>query len=154
MKKLKNSLIFFAMIFSLISCSKNYPKYHLSRVSEGELLQINGEELYDLSITNSENVVCLFKIDNCASCSYAFEQTEQFCKLNYCRMYYIDIGTTSEEQYNKIIEATSYVDDLYAFKEYGSPLELPLVYFFLEQTVVYSVKENFVDFYLKNIEII
>ncbi|MGM9873673.1 MAG: hypothetical protein ACI31G_01970 [Bacilli bacterium] len=155
MKKLRNSLFLFVAILSIASCSKNNKiKYQLPKVDEGQLIEIDGSTLFDLAITNSENVVCLFKIDNCSSCSYAFEQTEQFCKKNYCVMYTINIGTTTEEQYNKIVEATTYIDDLYAFKEYGSSLELPIAYFFLEQTVVYTVSENFVDFYLKNIEII
>lgn len=155
MKKLRNKFLILLSAFSLLSCvNTNKVKYQLNKVDDGQLIQINGEQLYNLSIEQKENVVCLFKIDNCASCSYAFTQTNEFCKLNQCIMYYIDIGTTDEENYNKIVSATTYVDDYYAFKEYGSPLELPIVYFFLDQAVVFTVSDNFIDFYIDNIEII
>ena len=60
----------FLNILCLTSCNTtNFNKITLPYVENPRLVSISGEKLYDLAINQKENLVVIFTVDNCASCS-------------------------------------------------------------------------------------
>lgn len=155
MKKKTNNLlkIVFLLPF-LFSCENSKTLLKIKKEEDGKLINLSGEQLYNLVIVNKESSVVLFKIDDCYSCNNAFEQIEIYCQLKSCYMYCVNLSSTSESDYSYIYQATTFVDDIYAFPKYNEAITLPLVYAFLDQSVVFKIEENFIDFFDKYIQII
>lgn len=151
---MKSKYLSFLLLFCLCSCSTHEgPKFIIDRVEQGSFISIDSDTLYEKVITNSEPTIVLFTVPNCASCLDAKEQIETYCVLESVEMYYIDFSTLDEKSYNSIRDITMYIDDVYALPEYGEDIYLPVLYFFLEQAVVYTIDNNFVDFFVKRIQI-
>lgn len=149
-------LVFLLMACLLSSCSHGYSgaRYEIVRSSQGALVQIDASTLYEKTITNSEAIVVLFSQQNCAVCTTAKEDIESYCLIESVVMYIVDLSIVTEAEYNVIRSTTNYYSELYALPEFGEDLLLPIVYFYLEQSVVYTVDNNFIDFFVNRIKIV
>lgn len=149
-------LAFLLMPCLLSSCSHGYSgaRYEIVRSSQGALVQIDASTLYEKTITNSEAIVVLFSQQNCAACTSAKEDIESYCLLESVVMYNVDLSSVGKDDYDIIRSTTNYYSELYALPEFGEDLLLPIVYFYLEQSVVYTVDNNFVDFFVNRIKIV
>lgn len=136
----------FLNILCLTSCdTSNFTKINLPYVENPRLVSISGERLYDLAINQKENLVVIFAVDNCASCSQAKEELAALANLSYFNIYSVDLTNISESDYQYIVDATTYANSAYAFKEYGEDLYLPLAYIFAYQGVIITFENYFVD---------
>ncbi len=131
----------------LIGCTErsNFNKLTLPRVEYGRLVTISGEELYDMVINEVTTMLVLFSVDSCASCSEAKEELEGLAELGHFNVYNVDLTNITSEDYQYIVDTTSYANDAYAFNDYGDELYLPQLYLFAYQGVVVTFDDYFVD---------
>lgn len=136
----------FLNILCLTSCNTtNFNKITLPYVENPRLISINGERLYDLAINQKENLVVIFTVDNCAPCSQAKEELTALASLSYFNIYNVDLTNISQNDYQYIVDASTYANSAYAFEEYGEDLYLPLAYIFAYQGVIITFENYFVD---------
>ena len=138
------------MVLLLSSCKHdNFAKIDFPYAENGQIITVNGEKLYDLTINETASLACIFTIDNCATCHDAVSQLEVLCKIEHFNIYQINLTTITQEDYQYIVDATSYANDAYKFPEYGEALSLPIMYIFAYQGVIITFQEYFVDNILK-----
>lgn len=144
---MRKVLILSLLGLSLIGCTKPYdgPKVKIPKVEHGQMITLSGDELYEKVITDSENSIVLFGVDNCQACNDAKQQVGDYAILKSVNTYYVNITHMDEDEYNKIVLATSYIDSVYAFPSYGEEISLPNVYVFMEKAVALKFENNFVD---------
>lgn len=140
---------------SLVACSNGYngPKVSIPFVEDGKLVTLSGQQLYETVVTNSENSIVLFGVDNCASCALAVDDMSAFAEMKKCNVYYVNITHMDIEEYNYVVNATTAVDSLYAFPSYGEEVSLPKLYIFMDKGVALTFSTNFVDNLLQYTEI-
>ncbi len=160
MKKIKTKILTLGCAIALLcSCDVTDYWFPLQRSEEGAFISLTVDELYEKAITNRETVVVLFSQPYCAECTEAKEQIEGYCELESVIMYNCELN--SFEDYEKAYDVTTYADnafplyDLDVVNDDGSVyVYLPVVYFFIDTYVVFTVSINFVDFFTSHIQII
>ncbi len=144
-------LSIFGMCFLLVGCKPNQNdiKITFDYVENGKIVTISGQQLYSQTILKSQSLAVLFGVDNCASCSSAYDKLDAYSKTMHCNTYYINMTKISENDYQYIVDATSYANEAYAFPSYGETLNLPIMYLFSHQGVILTANDLFVDYLTK-----
>lgn len=151
---MKKSILFASSIFLLLSCAPTVDnRVILARsTTSGGLKETNGRDIYTKAIEEEQNIVVLLGIENCISCEGAKEQCDAYGRLKICDIYYVNLTTIDEEQYNYLKEATNYVNAYYGLPLFGEELSLPKCYIFAYKGVVIAFSDDYVvklDTYVK-----
>lgn len=144
---MKKSILLIGSIFLLLSCSPTVDnRITLDRsTSNGGLLETDGETIYKKAIDEEKNIVVLLGIDDCLSCTQAKDQCDAYGRLKVCDIYYVNLTTINETQYNHLLGATSYANKAYSLPIYGAELSLPKCYIFSHKGVVIAFSDDFVS---------
>ncbi len=140
-----NKLLF--LLFPLILCGCNNSSNFnivIPYKENGQFIELNGQELYQKVVDDKETLVCLFAIDDCYECNRAKENFSLYALNKHCDLYFVNMSNVNQDDYTYIYQATTYLNGIYAFPNYGSTLELPLAYIFKDQDVVITFNEDFV----------
>lgn len=144
---MNKNVLLIGSLFLLMSCKPMVDnRVILERSSSGGgLTTTNGQAIYEKAIDEQKNIVVLLGIDDCLSCTEAKDQCDAYGRLKVCDIYYVNLSTIDEEQYNYLLRATSYINDAYSLPEYGKEISLPKCYIFSLQGVVIAFSDNYVS---------
>ena len=151
MKKLLS--IIFILPFLLGCKEKEYTgfKLTLEKDESGELTLADPNTLYDVAITNEKDCAFYIGDDACSSCQKLKPQLEAWVKAYKYRIYYIPVSSITEENVQKLYDATVAAVGYYQWAEDSS---VPTTYFFSAKTVVFrGGADNTVNFLLKYVNV-
>ena len=134
------------LLSSLLACSPIRPieqKIEIIRSENPSLVSITPFEVEEKTITNGENYILTFIIQNCPYCLEAQRELESYAIENEIDIYLCDVTNVnmSSGELDALIRSTSYEgEDYYVF-----PLDIgfPQLYIFTERYVAIAVNENF-----------
>lgn len=145
-----NKFVSLIIVPFLLACQKvpeyTGPKLVLDYVENGELIEINATQLYDLVITRGRDSVVLFTIEGCSACEEAKTDFSSYAEGFHMNLYTVDMTYVSltSDDYLKIVNTTTYLDSIYHFPE-GEELSFPLAYFYKQKGVALTRQTYFVD---------
>ncbi len=134
------------LILSLLACQPLRPidkKISVARSENPSLVTITPFEVEEKTITNGENYILTFIIQDCPYCLEAQNELRTYANVHSIDIYLCDVThvNMSSGELDALIRATSYEgEDYYVF-----PLDIgfPQLYIFTEKYVAIAVNENF-----------
>ena len=133
-------------LIALVGCNPNSPidtKIEIAMSENPSLITITPFEVEEKTITNGENYILTFIIQDCPYCLEAQRELETYAKKHFIDIYLCDVTrvNTSGGELDALINATSYEgEDYFVF-----PLDIgfPQLYIFTERYVAIAVNEDF-----------
>lgn len=134
------------MFLTLVGCNPKPAvdtKIEIVRSENPSLITITPFEVEEKTITNGENYILTFIIQDCPYCLKAQNELETYAKKHSIDIFLCDVTrvNTSGGELDALINATSYEgEDYFVF-----PLDIgfPQLYIFTKRYVAIAVNENF-----------
>ena len=148
MKRLLTAV--FILPFLLGCKDKGYTgrKITLEKDESGKLTEVDPSVMYDVVVTNEKDAVFYIGDETCSACQKLKPQLESWVKVNKGKIYYIPVGSITNENMHYLIDSTV---GYYEWKENDA---VPITYFFMEGAVVMQTTyDNTMNFLMKYVTV-
>ncbi len=137
----------------LVGCKTSYnfhpyegEKIVLDYCEDGDLIQVDADQLYEDVITNHKSTIYLFGLSSCSACNNVKNNLKTYATGYHCNLYWIEMRDVlqNSESIDKVKKATV------GYYEWGENDAYPEVYFFLKGDVAFRCGETDVTTFISN----